>query len=149
MLGIDRRTINIAWTLFLFALLLVVVHEIGRTLLIFALALTFAFLLAPVVNALERTFHARIPRVVSLAVVYVILTAAIAVTMIPLGTRLSQEAGALASRDDMVQIIDNKRGMGAFCRMEIGLDTDVEIHEAGHEPYAVASRHFGRLLDFG
>jgi predicted PurR-regulated permease PerM len=98
MLGIDRRTINIAWTLFLFALLLGVVHEIGRTLLIFALALTFAFLLAPVVNALERTFHARIPRVVSLGVVYVILTAAIVVTMIPLGTRLSQEAGALASR---------------------------------------------------
>lgn len=98
MLGIDRRTIKIAWTLFLFALLLVVVHEIGRTVLIFALALTFAFLLAPVVNTLERTFHARIPRVVSLGVVYVGLTGAIVLTMIPLGSRVSEEAAALASR---------------------------------------------------
>jgi len=98
MLGIDRRTLNIAWTLFLFALLLMVIHEIGRTLLIFALALTFAFLLAPVVNTLERTFHARIPRVVSLGVVYVGLTAAIVVTMIPLSSRISDEAAALASR---------------------------------------------------
>jgi predicted PurR-regulated permease PerM len=98
MLGIDRRTLNIAWTLFLFALLLIVIHEIGRTLLIFALALTFAFLLAPVVNTLERTFHARIPRVVSLGVVYVGLTGAIALSMIPLGSRISDEAAALASR---------------------------------------------------
>jgi predicted PurR-regulated permease PerM len=98
MLGIDRRTINIAWTLFLFALVLVIVHEIGRTLLLFALALTFAFLLAPVVNTLERTFHARIPRVASLGLVYAVLTAAIALTIIPLGTRVSDEAGALASR---------------------------------------------------
>lgn len=98
MLGLDRRALKIAWTLSLFALLLVVLHEIGRTLLIFALALTFAFLLAPVVNTLERTFHARIPRVVSLGVVYIGLTGAIVLTMIPLGSRVSDEAAALASR---------------------------------------------------
>jgi len=97
MLGIDRRTVNIAWTLFLFALLLIVIHEIGRTLLIFALALTFAFLLAPVVNTLERTFHARIPRFVSLGVVYVGLTVTIILGMIPLSSRISDEATALAN----------------------------------------------------
>jgi hypothetical protein len=65
------------------------------------------------------------------------------------GVGFNGKAGALASRDEIVEIIDNKRWMGAFCRMEIGFDADVEIHGAGDEPYAVASRHFGRLLDLG
>jgi predicted PurR-regulated permease PerM len=51
-----------------------------------------------VVNTLERTFHARIPRFVSLGVVYVGLTGAIVMTMIPLSSRVSDEAAALASR---------------------------------------------------
>src|ERR1700733_6500284 len=63
------------------------------------------------------------------------------------GVGFSEMAGALASRDDIVEIVHNKRWMRALGRMEIGLHAEVKIHGAGHEPYAVASRHLGRLLD--
>jgi len=40
--------------LFLFALVLFITYKIGRTLIIFALALIFAHLLSPVWNSFER-----------------------------------------------------------------------------------------------
>ncbi len=96
MLGIDRRTLQAAWTLFLFALVLIVIYNIGRTLIIFALALIFAHLLAPVVNFVERLFPTSVPRVASLALVYVALIAVLVATLIPLGSKISEEATALA-----------------------------------------------------
>jgi predicted PurR-regulated permease PerM len=98
MLGIDRRTAQVAWTLFLFILLLFVIYKIGRTLSIFALALIFAHLLAPVVGFVERIIPRRVPRVATLAIVYIALLAVLVGAMIPLVSRISQEAGALASR---------------------------------------------------
>ena len=98
MLGIDRRTLQAAWTLFLFALVLVVIFQIGRTLIIFALALIFAHLLAPVVNFFERLFSPTVPRVASLALVYVLLVAVMIATFVPIGTRISEEAATLTRR---------------------------------------------------
>ncbi|HUA82676.1 MAG TPA: AI-2E family transporter [Bryobacteraceae bacterium] len=104
MLGLDRRTLQIAWTLFLFALTLLVIYRIGYTLIIFAVALIFAQLLAPVVNFVERRFPPRVPRVWSLLIVYVVLLGALAAIMIPLFQRLSQEAAALTkSLPDVLQ----------------------------------------------
>jgi predicted PurR-regulated permease PerM len=97
-LGIDRRTLQAAWTLFLFALVLLVIYYIGRTLIIFAVALIFAHLLAPVVNFVERIVPARIPRVASLGLVYVALIALLVAAMIPIGSRISQEAASLTTR---------------------------------------------------
>ena len=96
MLGIDRRTLQIGWTLFLLALALLIIYRIGYTLIIFALALIFAHLLAPVVNFVERRFPAQVPRVWSLLIVYVALLAAIGAVIFPLFERLSQEAATLA-----------------------------------------------------
>lgn len=98
MLGIDRRTFQAAWTLFLFALVLLIIYNIGRTLIIFAVALIFAHLLAPVVNFVERLFPPRVPRVVSLGAVYVALLAVIIGLSIPVVSRISDEAANLASR---------------------------------------------------
>src|SRR6185437_6993064 len=98
MLGIDRRTLQIVWTLFLFALALVIIYLIGRTLIIFAVALIFAHLLAPAVNFIERRFPPRVPKYASLAVVYIALLGALAGAMIPISSRISEEAGALAAR---------------------------------------------------
>jgi predicted PurR-regulated permease PerM len=97
-LAIDRRTLQAAWTLFLFALALLVVYEISRTLVIFAVALIFAHLLAPIVNFVERIFPANVPRIVSLAVVYVALIALLTAALIPLGSRISHEAASLTAR---------------------------------------------------
>ncbi len=97
MLGIDRRTLDVVWTMFLFALTLLVVYWIRRTLLIFAVALIFAHLLSPVVNLVERQFPKRMPRVWSLAIVYVALLGVLIAALIPITTRISQEAGSLAA----------------------------------------------------
>lgn len=98
MLGIDRRTLQVAWTLFLFALTLFIVNRIGRTLGIFAVALIFAHLLSPVVTFMERLFPKNVPRVAILAVVYIALIGALIAAMIPIVTRISQEAMTLAGQ---------------------------------------------------
>jgi len=104
MLGIDRRTLQVAWTLFLFGLTLFVIYEIGHTLIIFAVALIFSHLLSPVVNFVERQFPARVPRVASLLIVYVALLGVLAAAIFPIASRLSDEAAQLASRlPDVVQ----------------------------------------------
>src|ERR1700760_94233 len=98
MLGIDRRTLKSAWTLFLFGLIVFVIYEIRQTLLLFALALIVAHLLGPLVNLVQRVMPARVPRVTALAIVYVLVIALITAAMIPLGSRISREAAMLANR---------------------------------------------------
>jgi len=96
MLAIDRRALQVAWTLFLFTLTLLIIYEIGRTLIIFAIAVIFAHLLAPIVNFVERQFPARVPRVASLLIVYVALLGVMGGLAIPLAQRVTEEAAALA-----------------------------------------------------
>jgi predicted PurR-regulated permease PerM len=98
MLGIDRRTLQIAWTLFLFALVLLILYRIGYTLILFAVALIFAHLLAPVVNFVERLFPPRVPRLWSLLIVYVAVLAVLTAIALPLVQRVSAEAASLAQR---------------------------------------------------
>jgi predicted PurR-regulated permease PerM len=104
MLGIDRRALRVAWTLFLFALTLLIVYKIGHALVILALALLFAYLLSPVVRFVERLFPPRVPPVASLLIVYLALLGVLAAATFPLVSRISQEAGALAARlPDVIQ----------------------------------------------
>jgi predicted PurR-regulated permease PerM len=98
MIGIDRRTIQIAWTLFLFALVLFITFKIGRTLLIFALALIFAHLLSPVVEFVERVIPKRVPRVYALLIVYIALIGVITAALIPVGSRISREAATFVEK---------------------------------------------------
>lgn len=98
MFGTDRRTLQVAWTLFLFALVIYIIYEIRHTLLLFALALLLAHLLAPIVEFVERLIPRRVPRVASLAIVYVASLGVIVLAMIPLGSRISKEAVTLANR---------------------------------------------------
>jgi predicted PurR-regulated permease PerM len=50
MLGIDRRVLQTAWTLFLFVFVLAAIYEVRRELVLFLFALFLANLLAPVVE---------------------------------------------------------------------------------------------------
>jgi predicted PurR-regulated permease PerM len=98
MIGIDRPALKIVWTVFLFALIVALVYGIRHTLMIFALALFFSHLLAPVVAFFERTVHVRVPRVAILVLVYVGLLAAIVLAIISIGSRIGEEAASLAAR---------------------------------------------------
>src|SRR5690348_10069831 len=98
MLGIDRRVLSAAWTLFLFALALLVLYEIGHTLVIFTLALFLAHLLAPAVEFVYKYLPRRVPRVAALTVVYLALIGilvAIGMTLVP---KIGEQAAALAGR---------------------------------------------------
>ncbi len=84
--------------MFLFALLLLVIYKIGRTLIIFAVALIVAHLLSPVVEFVERIIPQRVPRVAALLLVYIVLIGVLVAALIPVGERISSEAAGLAAR---------------------------------------------------
>ena len=98
MLGIDKPALRIAWTVFLFALVGLLVYEIRQTLMNFTLALFFSHLLAPVVAFFERTGHKRVPRVAILLLVYIAVLAVIVIALIAVGARIVEQAASLAAR---------------------------------------------------
>lgn len=96
-LGFDSRAARAAWSIFLIALVLFVIYSIRRVLLVLILSILFAYLLAPVVNFVDRITPRRVPRACSLAVVYVLLVGVLVVAGIMIGNRVAEEATALAT----------------------------------------------------
>jgi predicted PurR-regulated permease PerM len=96
-LGLDPRAARYTWTAVFILLLLGVVYLIRETLLIFVVALLFAYLLWPVVDNLDRRLPGR-SRVAALAIVYSSLVGLLIVIGIVIGSRVAQEANALATR---------------------------------------------------
>lgn len=97
MLGIDRRTARITWTVILMVLLLEILYRIREILFIFILALLLAYLLWPLVKLLDRRLPGR-SRTPALAIVYLVLIGLLVVIGIEIGSRVVVEANALASR---------------------------------------------------
>lgn len=97
MLGFDRRAARYVWTAAVVVLLLVFVYLIRSTLFIFILALLFAYLLAPLVNALDRALPASPTRTPALAIAYAIFVAAVVIAAVQIGTRVVEQANTLAA----------------------------------------------------
>ena len=95
MLGIDPRAVRVAWTIVLMAVALFLLWELRRTLLILVCALLLAYLLAPLVDLVERFAPRRIPRNLALASVYVTLVTIVALLGVAIGARIAQETGDL------------------------------------------------------
>lgn len=98
MLGLDPRAARATWTVFFIALLIAVVYLIRRTLLIFTVALLFAYLLSPLVDLINRFTPRRFSRNLSLAVVYLLLLAILGTTGGLVGSRILEEASTLGGR---------------------------------------------------
>ncbi len=96
MLGIDEKALRVAWTIFLFAFLLVIVYTIRDTLLVFAGAIFFAYILSPIVALIERFIPKR--RTVALGLVYTVLLGAMVGLGFALIPRLATEATSLFTR---------------------------------------------------
>jgi predicted PurR-regulated permease PerM len=96
MLGIDEKALRVTWTVFLFTLLLLVVYSIRETLLVFAGAIFFAYVLSPIVTLIERVLPKR--RAVALGLVYVVLLGAMVGLGFALIPRLASEAISLFKR---------------------------------------------------
>jgi predicted PurR-regulated permease PerM len=96
MLGIDPRTLRVVWTIFLFGLIVAIVYFIRETLLLFALAVFFAYMLSPLVQLVQRITPRR--RGLALAIVYIILVGGLIGIGISLGSRIAEQASNLVSR---------------------------------------------------
>src|SRR5262245_28621574 len=96
--GIDPATVRIAWTILAIAGLLALVYVLRHVLLLLAFSIFFAYLISPLVTGVERWvpgFHARRR---SLALVYLLLVAALAIVGATLGPRVGVEVRGLAER---------------------------------------------------
>jgi predicted PurR-regulated permease PerM len=96
MLGIDERALKIVWTIFLFSLLLAVIYFIRETILVFALAIFFAYMLWPVVVLIERLIPKR--RNLALALVYVSLIGILVLIGFELIPKIADQATNLATK---------------------------------------------------
>ena len=96
MLGIDPKAARAAWTVFLLALLLLTAYAVRQTLAVFVIALLFAYLLLPLVGFVERLTPPQVSPRLALAIVYLALVGALVALGFTLGSRLANEANALA-----------------------------------------------------
>lgn len=98
MIGIDRRAACYTWTAVLVVLLVWLVYLVRATLFIFILALLFAYLLAPLVNLLDRFLPGRRTRTPALALAYILLVGVVILAGSQIGTRAVEEANNLAKK---------------------------------------------------
>jgi predicted PurR-regulated permease PerM len=96
MLAIDNRALRICWTVFLFGLSIFLIFKIRETLLVFAGAIFFAYMLSPIVGLIERFLPKR--RTLALALVYILLVGALVGIGFALLPTLASEATSLATR---------------------------------------------------
>ena len=96
MLGLDRGAARAAWTVLLMAAAVALLYLIRGTVALFVAALLAAYLLAPLVDLVDRLAARRFPRNLSLAVVYVLLLALIVTGAVLAVSRIVDQAGALA-----------------------------------------------------
>ena len=97
MLALDARAARAAWTILLILLAAGCVFLLGKTLLIFVLAVLLSSLMGPIADFVDR-FHARrVPRTLSIAVIYVILVCSLVAGILYVGSRAVEQASALAS----------------------------------------------------
>ncbi len=98
MLGIDPRAARAAWTVLLLVVAVAAAYAIRSTLAVFMVAVFFAYMLMPLVDAVERYTPKRISGTLALAIVYLLLVGFMVALGFTLGARLGDEANNLATR---------------------------------------------------
>jgi len=98
MLGIDPRALRAAWTVLLLALVVAAAYAIRSILVVFMIAVLFAYLLIPLVDAVNHYTPRRVSGTFSLAIVYLMLVGFIVALGLTVGSRIADEANSLAVR---------------------------------------------------
>lgn len=98
MLGVDRRALSAAWTVFLFGLAVLLVYLMRHTLVVFALAIFLAHLISPAVDLIERYTPKSVSRTAALSIIYLLLIGVATVVLILIGSKIGEQAASLASR---------------------------------------------------
>ena len=95
MLGFDRRAAQYTWTAAAILLLLVALYRIRTALFVFIIALLFAYLLAPLVDFLNRVLPTSRTRTPALIFAYLLVIGALGFAAVGLGSRIADEANSL------------------------------------------------------
>jgi predicted PurR-regulated permease PerM len=98
MLGIDPRALRAAWTVLLLALVAAAAYAVRTTIAVFMIAVLFAYLLIPLVDAVNHYTPRRVSGTFALAIVYLMLVGFIVALALTVGSRLADEANNLAVR---------------------------------------------------
>ncbi|MGH9722326.1 MAG: AI-2E family transporter [Bryobacteraceae bacterium] len=98
MLGIDGRAARATWTVALMLLFFWLLYAIRETILVFVIALLFAYLLLPLVDFLDRRLPLKASRGPALAITYVTLVTVMILLGTEIGTRVAEQATLLAQR---------------------------------------------------
>jgi len=96
MLGIEARAARYTWTAALVLLFLWLVYLMRTTLFVFIVALLFGYLLAPLVDVIDRFLPGKRTRTPALAIAYAIFVALLFVAITQIGSRAVEEANSLA-----------------------------------------------------
>ncbi len=98
MLGFDLRVARIVWTTFVVALLLFLLYAARSTLLVVTFAIFFSYLVYPLIKLVEHRRPQRVPRTVSIAIVFIVVVAALVLAGALFGTRMVDEATRLGQK---------------------------------------------------
>jgi predicted PurR-regulated permease PerM len=93
--GFDRRAASYTWTVAVVVLLLVLVFLVRRTLFVFTLAVLFAYLLAPLVDIIDRVLPLQRTRTLALALAYMLVVGILVFALGQIGSRVIDEANTL------------------------------------------------------
>jgi predicted PurR-regulated permease PerM len=98
MLGIDRSAARYTFTASLVLLSLWLVYLLRTTIFVFTLALLFAYLLSPLVDALDRALPMKRTRTLAQGLAYVIFLSVVVVVGIQIGSTVSEQFQGLSKR---------------------------------------------------
>ena len=112
MLGLDRHAARVTWTVFLIVLVILVAYMARHTIIVFLVALFFAYLLSPAVESLDRMIPPRISRNWSLVIVYLTFISALIGIGFVVGSTIVEQASSLAVR--LPELIKSKDPLQGF-----------------------------------
>ncbi len=98
MLGVEPKTVRHTWSVAVTLAALALLYFARQAVLIFVLAIFFAYMMAPLVALFDRFHQGRLSRSISLVVAYVVLLSVLIGTVATVAARASEEAANLISR---------------------------------------------------
>ena len=111
MLGMDQRAARVTWTVFLVLMSILLAYLARHTIIVFSVALFFAYMLSPAVNAVQRLIPERVSRNWSLAIVYIAFLGVLVGIGFSIGSTVAQQASNLGARfPDLIKSNDPLRG---------------------------------------
>jgi len=98
MLGFEPRTARVVWTAMLMAVLFYAIYVASGAIVVCVFAVFFSYLVYPLVELVERVRPKRLPRAVSIAVVFCLVVLAVVAAAILFGSQVEEQAVALSQR---------------------------------------------------